>query len=76
MAQAKIDEVTKDLDIGDEQVTSNECWDVEDLEIEPDRVLSGSKLGEEQVTSNECYDVERIEMAWRTAKSLIHFETN
>jgi len=47
MAQAKIDEVYEDLDIGDEQVTSNECWDVEDLEIEPDRVYPESKLGED-----------------------------
>ncbi len=46
-----------DLDIGHEQVTSNECWNPEDVRKPPERVYGDLQLGEEQVTSNECYDV-------------------
>ena len=58
--------VYEDLDIGTEQVSSNECWDVDeeaDLEsikyAEPESPIHADlDLGNEQVTSNECYDVE------------------
>jgi hypothetical protein len=58
--------VYNELDIGNEQVSSNECWDV-DEDASPDAIDYGEPeslihanldLGEEQVTSNECYDVE------------------
>ena len=60
------EKVYKDLDIGEEQVSSNECWDVDD-DASPDAIdysepqspiHANLDLGEEQVTSNECYDVE------------------
>ena len=58
--------VYNELDIGEEQVSSNECWDVDDdaaLEAvdygEPVAPIHADlDLGDEQVTSNECYDVE------------------
>ena len=58
--------IYKELDIGDEQVSSNECYDVDEdagLETiasgEPEApVHADLDLGDEQVTSNECYDVE------------------
>ena len=58
--------VYNELDIGDEQVSSNECWDV-DEDASPEAIdysevespiHANLDLGEEQVTSNECYDVE------------------
>ena len=58
--------VYEDLDIGGEQVSSKECWDV-DEDVEPDSleyaepesaIHADLDLGNEQVTSNECYDVE------------------
>ena len=58
MSDPKSDEVYEDLDIGDEQVTSNECWEPDEPESMPERVYKDLRLGEEQVTSNECYDVE------------------
>lgn len=51
-------EIYEDIDIGDEQVTSNECWASEEIEEAPVRVYDDLHLGPEQVTSNECYDVE------------------
>jgi hypothetical protein len=59
-------QVHEDLDIGEEQVSSNECWDaVEDAELialdytEPESPIHADlDLGDEQVTSNECYEVE------------------
>ena len=56
MEPAKLDEVFEDLEIRDEQVTSNECWDADD--DLPDGVYPDLNLSGEQVTSNECYDVE------------------
>lgn len=58
--------VHEDLDIGAEQVSSNECWDAdEDTEDstlaygEPESPIHADlDLGAEQVSSNECYDVE------------------
>jgi hypothetical protein len=57
--------VYNELDIGEEQVSSNECWDVDDASLEsidysePETPIHANlDLGEEQVTSNECYDVE------------------
>jgi hypothetical protein len=47
-----------DLDLGDEQVTSNECWDPDVEEEVTEGVYPDLDLDEEQVTSNECYDVE------------------
>ena len=60
------DAIYRELDIGDEQVSSNECYDVDEdagLEAvgsgEPEApVHEDLDLGDEQVTSNECYDVE------------------
>ena len=57
MSEPKIDDIYEDLDLGDEQVTSNECWAPEEPEDVPDRVYKDLRLGTEQVTSNECYDV-------------------
>ena len=54
-------QIYEELDIGEEQVSSNECWDVDEVdEIDPP-VYSDLNLGEEQVTSNECFDVEEEE---------------
>ena len=58
--------VYNELDIGEEQVSSNECWDVYDeADLEtvaysepPSPIHANLDLGEEQVSSNECYDVE------------------
>ena len=58
--------IYEDLDIGGEQVSSNECWDVDEhAELnslkyaEPKSPIHADlDLGNEQVTSNECYDVE------------------
>lgn len=56
-----LDRVYDELDIGEEQVTSNECWEVDDA-VEPEAPIHKDlDLGEEQVTSNECYDVEEEE---------------
>jgi hypothetical protein len=58
MQETKPDGLYEDLEIGDEQVTSNECWAPDDPENIGERVYKDLCLGEEQVTSNECYDVE------------------
>lgn len=58
--------VYNELDIGDEQVSSNECWDVDEDaspyaidDSEPESPIHANlDLGDEQVTSNECYDIE------------------
>ena len=60
------EEIYEELNIGEEQVSSNECYDVDEdagLETigdaEPDTPIHADlDLGDEQVTSNECYDVE------------------
>ena len=50
------DRIYEELDIGEEQVSSNECWDDDERgEIEAP-VYPDLNLGEEQVTSNECFD--------------------
>lgn len=57
-----IDEQTyEELDIGEEQVSSNECWDDDDAGEIDAPVYEDLYLGEEQVTSNECFDVEEEE---------------
>lgn len=62
MNNSQRDEVYPDLDIGEEQVTSNECWAPEEMETSPtDPVYPPLSLGEEQVTSNECYNVDEEE---------------
>jgi hypothetical protein len=48
------------LDIGEEQVTSNECYNPEGESLSMSmmtRLHQDLDLGQEQVTSNECYDV-------------------
>ena len=55
------EEIYEELDIGEEQVSSNECWEAdEESEIEAP-VYGDLYLGEEQVTSNECFDVDEEE---------------
>lgn len=49
------EEIHEELDIGEEQVSSNECWDDEELDAP---VYDDLDLGEEQVASNECFDDE------------------
>lgn len=51
-------EIHEELDIGDEPVSSSECWDDDDDEApEIDApVYDDLDLGEEQVASNECFD--------------------
>ena len=57
-----IDEQTyKELDIGEEQVSSNECWDDDEASEIDAPVYPDLHLGEEQVSSNECYDDEEEE---------------
>jgi hypothetical protein len=51
-----LDRVYEELDIGEEQVSSNECWVVDDANEPEAPVYEDLALGEEQVTSNECYD--------------------
>ena len=58
MQGPKIDAVYEDLDIGNEQVTSNECWAPDESDSVSDQTYRDLHLGQEQVTSNECYDVE------------------
>jgi hypothetical protein len=55
------EQIYEDLDIGDEQVSSNECWEYDDFEDEDAPVYSDLKIGYEQVTSNECYNDEEEE---------------
>lgn len=49
-------EIYEELDIGEEQVSSNECWNADDAEEIDAPVYADLYLGEEQVTSNECFD--------------------
>ena len=56
-----LDRVYEELDIGAEQVSSNECWEIDESEEVEAPVHGDLDLGEEQVTSNECYDVEEEE---------------
>jgi hypothetical protein len=51
----------EEVDIGEEQVSSNECWDVDEAGEVYTPVFADLNLGEEQVTSNECFDVEEEE---------------
>jgi hypothetical protein len=55
------DRVYEELDIGEEQVSSNECWDVDETPEPQAAIHADLDLGEEQVTSNECYDVDEEE---------------
>jgi hypothetical protein len=55
------DQTYEELDIGEEQVSSNECWDVDEAGEIYAPVFPDLNLGEEQVTSNECFDVEEEE---------------
>jgi len=56
-----LDRVYEELDIGEEQVSSNECWEVDDADESQTAVYEDLDLGQEQVTSNECYNPEEEE---------------
>ena len=56
-----LDRVYEELDIGEEQVSSNECWELNDADEPEAPVYEDLDLGEEQVTSNECYDSDEEE---------------
>ena len=56
-----LDRVYDELDLGDEQVSSNECWEADDADEPEPQVYGDLDLGNEQVTSNECYDPEEEE---------------
>ena len=47
-----------DLNIGEEQVCSNECWAPSDETVTALRLYSVPAIGDERVTSNECYAAE------------------
>lgn len=52
-------EIHEDLKIGNEQVTSNECWMiVEDFESSENQIFDDLVIGNEQICSNECYEEE------------------
>ena len=55
------EQIHEELDIGEEQVSSNECWDDDEAGEIDAPVYPDLDLGEEQVTSNECFDVEEEE---------------
>jgi hypothetical protein len=52
------EQIYEELDIGEEQVSSNECWDEDESGDIDAPVYADLNLGDEQVTSNECYDDE------------------
>ena len=52
------EQIYEELDIGEEQVSSNECWDDDESGDIDAPVYADLNLGDEQVTSNECYDDE------------------
>jgi hypothetical protein len=58
MSEPTSDDFYDDLDIDNEQVTSNECWDIDESANVPHRIYKDLNIGAEQVTSNECYDLE------------------
>ena len=55
------EQIFEELDIGEEQVSSNECWNDDDAGEIDAPVYADLDLGEEQVTSNECFDEEEEE---------------
>ena len=55
------EEVYEELDIGEEQVSSNECWDEDYADEIEAPIYADLDLGEEQVASNECFDDEEEE---------------
>ena len=55
------EQIFEELDIGGEQVSSNECWNDDEAGEIDAPVYGDLNLGEEQVTSNECFDVEEEE---------------
>jgi hypothetical protein len=55
------EQIFEELDIGEEQVSSNECWNDDEAGEIYAPVYGDLNLGEEQVTSNECFDVEEEE---------------
>ena len=58
MHDGQTDAVYEDLELGDEPVASNECWDDDELDDTNDVVYSDLTQHDEPVASNECYDVE------------------
>ena len=55
------EQIHEELEIGEEQVSSNECWNVDEADEIDAPVYPDLYLGEEQVTSNECFDAEEEE---------------
>jgi hypothetical protein len=55
------EQIHEELEIGEEQVSSNECWNVDEAGEIDAPVYPDLDLGEEQVTSNECFDAEEEE---------------
>jgi hypothetical protein len=55
------EEIHEELDIGEEQVSSNECWDDDEAAEIDAPVYDDLDLGEEQVASNECFDEDEEE---------------
>ena len=52
-------EIYKDLNIGNEQVTSNECWVIdEEYKSGEKELFDEFDIGNEQVSSNECFEEE------------------
>lgn len=54
-------EIHEELDIGDEPVSSSECWDDDEAPEIHAPVYDDLDLGEEQVASNECFDEDEEE---------------
>ena len=55
------EQIHEELKIGEEQVSSNECWEADEADEIDAPVYPDLYLGEEQVTSNECFDAEEEE---------------
>ena len=50
------EQIFEELDIGEEQVSSNECWDYDEAGELDSPVYDDDDLGDEQVASNDCYN--------------------
>ena len=55
------EQIFEELDIGEEQVSSNECWDDDEAGEIDSPVYDDDDLGDEQVASNDCYNDEEEE---------------
>ena len=47
MSDSNVEDVYEDLDLGDEQVTSNECWTPDEENGVPERIYRDLALGAE-----------------------------